>query len=124
MKNNNSKEVERLQIEGFLKKKGTDRVEFLLKSEKDSPYRRKFIRNMIAMVILSILCISSAGYLLIYMNQAAVEGFGTVEKISVVVIALFFHVVLLADLILLFYSVNILKMNVLDKIAQKEKPVI
>lgn len=124
MKNNYSKEEERLLIEDFLKEKGTDRVEYLLKSDKDSPYRRKFKRNIIVMVILSILCIISVGYLFIYMNQAAVEGFLTTEKIITALLALLFHIALLADLILLFDSMNILKRNVLDKIAQKEKPVI
>lgn len=109
-------------IDNFLKNNKLTSLKCLLdKKEEDQEqenYKGKYIRTIIAIGILTVALIALGIFSFNYLNAGMADGLSTNEKIVFALLALLFHIVLLAIFILTFNIDIILKKNILNKLRR------
>lgn len=115
-----NKPDERQLITNFLKENKITPIGCLFnKLEEDTgqeTFKKKYIKTIVLVVILSIILVVLGLYSVTYLNTSMAKGLDTTEKVIFALLALLFHVILLADFILIFKSEIILKNNMINKL--------
>ncbi|MDD2370471.1 MAG: hypothetical protein PHQ32_00520 [Firmicutes bacterium] len=113
-----TKNDEKALIENFLKANNISMIKGLFskleQDEKQMKYKNKFIRNILLIIILTIVLgiMGFGAYYYFYLIS------GISSKVIFAVLVLVSHIVLVTDLILLFYSNIILKNNIINKMRK------
>ena len=111
---------ERQLITNFLKDNKTTPIGCLFnKLEEDKEqetFKNKYIKTLVLVSLLSIILVVLGLYSVTYLNTSMTDGLESAEKVIFALLALLFHIILLADFILIFKSQIILKNNIINKL--------
>lgn len=123
LKNNRLNKTEEKQlIKKFLNVNKISKLDCLFnKYEEDTEQegsKKIYISTMAKVAILTILLIATGLYSVIYLKTSLNGGLDTTEKVIFALLALVFHLILLADFIYIFKNEILLKNNILNKLRQ------
>ncbi len=109
---------EKLLIKHFLKENKTSMLKFLYKNvdedKQKNLYKKKYSKTILAIIILTLILV----VLMFSAYNYLTTSLDNVGKVILALMFLLFHIILLADLILLFYSEILLKNNVINKLRE------